>query len=102
MLVRTLSKTQNIESFVINGHAGAVSYKRFTLRFGAIGCLFYHSPKPTFDGESSSGPCKFLECRNAYCDGTSITDYLDVLSEDDTWLELENYYFEVFGGENLA
>jgi len=62
--------------------------------------LGYHSPKPQYEDQPKMDKCDLLP-NGCYCDGSSLNAQrvYNILLEkgsDGVWLELENYYNELF------
>lgn len=63
--------------------------------------LGYHSPKPIYEGQTSMGPCPYLNNQPCYYDGSGLNAeriYKVLLEKgsDGVWEELEKYYKEIF------
>jgi hypothetical protein len=63
--------------------------------------LGYHSPKPTYKGQKSMGPCEYLDGKPCYYDGSGLNAepvYERMLKEGSkgVWAELEDYYKSTF------
>jgi hypothetical protein len=69
--------------------------------------LGYHSPVPQYEGQSiCSQSCEYLDGKPCYYDGSGLNAeriYEVLLKEgsEGVWKELENYYNDLFGKENL-
>jgi len=68
--------------------------------------LGYHSPIPQHDGQTSMGPCVYLDGRDCYYDGSGLSaeHIFKVLLEEGSagvWRELEEFYQSVFHAETV-
>jgi hypothetical protein len=66
--------------------------------------LGYHSPTIQYEGQTSVGPCPYLNGRECYYDGSGLNAeriyWLLVEGGDEAmWKELENYHAELFDHE---
>lgn len=62
----------------------------------------YHSLTPMYEGHKPHGPCEFLNGKDCYCDGSSLTAerWMDILVEKGSeviWEMLEENYVHEFG-----
>jgi len=70
--------------------------------------LGYHSPVPMYEGqEPITDSCEYLDGRPCYYDGSSLAAkrvYERLLREGDAgvWSELEDYYTDRFGGQEVG
>jgi len=67
--------------------------------------LGYHSPKSTYKGQKSMGPCEYLDGKPCYYDGSGLNAepvYERMLKEgsEGVWKELEEYYKSTFERES--
>jgi len=63
--------------------------------------LGYHSYEPLYEGQSSSGNCKYLDDKPCYYDGSGLNakKVYDIMLQggsDAVWKYLEEYYYETF------
>ena len=63
--------------------------------------LGYHSPAPHYEGQTSTGPCPYLDKKECYFDGSTLNAepvYERLLKEghEGVWAELEKCYDDFF------
>lgn len=69
--------------------------------------LGYHSPVPQYKDQHCMGPCKYLDGKKCYYDGSGLDAYriYNILVEkgsDEVWKELELYYHQTFDEEAIT
>ena len=116
--------------FVLKGKEGAVQFLIFTnwhlshvqkeldakldSQFPHLSChplpadLGYHSPKPTYDGQTVCfDSCEWLDGQPCYYDGSGLAaekiyNILVEKGDEAVWKELEKYYSKTFEGSGEA
>jgi len=63
--------------------------------------LGYHSPKPMYKGQKSMGPCKYLNGKPCYYDGSGLNaepvfELMLKEGSEGVWKKLEEYYKATF------
>ena len=83
------------------GHDYGDKLARFGLNHPMPTDLGYHSPTPQYEGQTSMGPCDYLDGAECYYDGSGLNaarPFEALLREggEGVWKVLFDYYFDLF------